>query len=72
MTGALYICGPGPMETLETHYLGIKWCFRCRAKVMFFDRLRCELGRSYYGPEWERTCENDHLDGDLFPGWSRT
>ncbi len=63
-----FVCGPGPMKAYETVDLGVKWCFVCRKRVRFTDKLMGEIDPSWYGPQWFIKCENGHGDGDVFPG----
>lgn len=64
------ICGPAT-KVLRADGAGVRWCFRCRARVAFTDTLHGTVEPSYWEPFWSRTCPEGHLDGDLFPGWSR-
>lgn len=71
--GNVTICGPGEVETVRTDPLGVKWCFVCRKRVEFTQYVKraADWRNDYYGPWAEISCENDHQDGDLFPGWAR-
>lgn len=64
------LCGPAT-EVVATREVGVKWCFRCRVRSVFTDTLRATVEPSYWEPFWTRRCERGHIDGDLFPGWSR-
>lgn len=66
-----WVCGPTRTVTLQEEPVGVKWCFQCRKRVEFTDRLRGDSEPSYYEPMWMRSCANGHADGDLFPGWVR-
>ena len=59
------------MKVIGEENVGVKWCFRCREYVRFTDRCMATVEPSYYDPHWERRCEKGHIDGDLFPGYSR-
>lgn len=67
----LVVCFTGPTEVLREESAGVRWCFVCRERVEFTDRLWRETAPSYYDPQWSRKCPSGHLDGDLFPGWTR-
>lgn len=68
IVGTAIICGPGKRESLRDVSAGIRWCFVCRKRVEFTDRLMADVEPSYYGPQWVRTCPQGHEDGDCFPG----
>jgi hypothetical protein len=70
-TGSGYVCGPTRTRTLAVQSAGERWCFRCRQRVEFTDTCTADVGPSYYEPWWTRRCPRGHIDGDLFPGWSR-
>lgn len=66
-----WICGSGPREQIKEESAGVKWCFVCRKRVEFTDRLMADKVPSYYDPTWVRKCSAGHTDGDLFPGYYR-
>jgi hypothetical protein len=66
--GDAIVCGPGMREVAREESAGIQWCFRCRKRVEFTDRLMADIQPSYYEPNWVRKCPKGHEDGDLFPG----
>ena len=69
--GTLTVCGPSAVEVVRRDPVSERWCFRCRKRRTFEDVCERETGMSYYDPWWTRTCSQGHVDGDLFPGWSR-
>ena len=67
---ALHICRT-PMKVIDTRDAGDRWCFVCRKRVPFTDECWATIEPSYYDPQWQRRCPRGHIDGDLFPGYSR-
>lgn len=64
---------PGPTKVLREDEPVERWCFRCRKRTPFVDRvIGDEDPLSYYDPIWTRTCSVCHGDTSLFPGreWS--
>lgn len=70
--GKFHISYSGPRKTLREDDLGEKWCFRCRTRRRFTEKLTAEIEPSYYDPIPEISCSEGHVNGDLFPGWIRT
>lgn len=66
----LTICTSGPSEVAKVVEVGERWCFRCRKRRPFTDRLLVPAS-PWYEPTWHRECDRGHYDGDLFPGYSR-
>lgn len=64
------ICGPA-MRVISEQDAGTRWCFRCRKRVPFTDRLWTTVGLSCWGPYIDRTCPSGHIDGDVGFGWYR-
>lgn len=67
----LTVCSGGLTEVIASESAGERWCFVCRQRVEFTDTCTAYTEPSYYDPWWTRKCPRGHVDGDLFPGWSR-
>ena len=68
----LIVTFAGPQRVYAERAVGERWCFVCRKRVDFTDRLTGDAEPSYYEPVWTRECPRGHSDGDLFPGYERT
>lgn len=64
------ICGPALRVIQETD-AGERWCFRCRARTTFTDRVLVTAEPSYWPPIIDRRCPSGHTDGDVGFGRSR-
>lgn len=68
---SLFICHGPELAVVAAESAGVRWCFACRKRVEFTDRLWASVEPSYYDPHWARTCPQGHRDGDLGFGMSR-
>lgn len=58
------ICGPA-MRVISEQDAGTHWCFRCRQRVPFVDRVLGTVEPSYWPPVIVRQCPAGHEDGDV-------
>lgn len=67
------ICGEA-LKEVSRRYDGNRWCFRCCDPRAFEFVISAPVGpMSYYGPTFSVQCASCGLvDGDLFPGRSRS
>jgi hypothetical protein len=69
---SVIVCGEN-FRVLSEEQDGVaRWCFRCRQRVEFNRVITAPTDiYSYYGPNATILCERGHVNGDLFPGYTR-
>lgn len=66
------LCRGPEMHVAHREPLGTRWCFVCREHQPFTITITTPIEPSYYGPHPRIHCPRGHVDGDLFPGRTRT
>lgn len=59
--------GP-PMREARREQWEVRWCFKCRKRLMQWALFMVPTEPSYYGPHWKVECEGCGEDHVHFPG----
>lgn len=68
MTSGIIVNWGPEMREAKREPWEVRWCFRCRRRVMQIAVLMVPIEESYYGPHWSVECEGCGEDHVRFPG----